>query len=121
MKKEEFVAAIKSVVLDVAPKDVIKQIEKPTGKSSSAELIALSKWYGSLGPDDKQNIFKLANMVSRTTVLGFMGVLDGVRSIENGEEKGELRLIYRKGNVEVDFSDQSQPFFYEILNSEPSA
>jgi hypothetical protein len=121
MKKEEFVAAIKSVVLDVAPKDVIKQIEKPSGKATSAELLNLSKWYGSLSPEDKQNVFKLANMVSRTAVLGFMGVLDGVRAIENEKEKGELRLLYKKGNTEVDFSDQSQPFFYEILNSNLSA
>ena len=55
--------------------------------------------------------------VAEDVVFGVLCVLDGVRAIENGPDKGELELYYVKGESRVLLNDMKQCELHDIFQA----
>jgi len=95
MTSKEFVEMIRQVVLDAAVVATEKNLLSPPGRSSLA-LKQLSTWYKELSAIDQSMVAKCMQRAAHSAVFGFFAVLDGVRVIEDTEEKGDLVLEYRR-------------------------
>lgn len=97
MDSKDFVEAVKIAVRDTAVNSVIKTVENPPGRRPSEEVKSLSQWYLNLDDVGKDMARQLVAHSVDSAVFGFLAVIDGVRAIESGEDKGQLELYYLKG------------------------
>ena len=114
MTSENFINAIREVVADNSVISVQSNLIKPPGRKPSEALVMMSEWYNKLVDGDKSMVIRIIEEASRTSVFGFLCVLDGVRSIENGD-KGELKLYYEKGNYKILLNDPHNVNLHELL------
>ncbi len=96
MNKEEFVSAIRLVVKD-STNDIMEQKMSKLDFSS----YETNAWLSTLDEMKKQLILDVVKEAVDHSVFGFLCVLDGVRVIESGPNKGELVLIYKGNHEEV--------------------
>ena len=96
MNKEEFIDAIKLVVSKGSIEAMKSKLLKPPGRQPSRETIESSDWFNKLKPEDKNMVMKIVSQSVEMSVFGFLCVLDGVRTIEDDTEKGDLILRYEK-------------------------
>ncbi len=115
MNSQEFVDIIKEVVIDDSIKSVQTMLTRPPGKSPSENLVALSKWYNNLKDGDREMVFSIIKEAVDTGVFGFLCVLDGVRAIESGNNKGSLKLYFEKNEMQVLLNDPSDNYLHEML------
>src|SRR5687768_10106031 len=101
MNRQNFIDAIKQVVIENSKIAIQSNLEKPSGKEPARQLVELSGWYNKLDIKDQSMILKLVRESIEMTVFGFLCVLDGVRAIENTEVKGHLKLYYEKEKKSV--------------------
>lgn len=110
MNSQEFVNVVKLVVRDAAVADVLSVLNAPPGRKPNEALVKLSNSYNEMSLDDKRQIDQVVKMSVETAVFGFLCVLDGVRAIANGYDKGSLSLLYEgvcsvKLNADSDLHD----------------
>lgn len=115
MNKEEFVESIKSVVISDSIKSVEANLLLPRGKAPRQEMLEMSKWFNVLNSSDKSMLMKIIRESIETSVFGFFCVLDGVRSIENDNEKGSLELYYKKAENRVLLNDPDEEYLHDLL------
>jgi hypothetical protein len=96
MDSQEFVDLLKLVVRDAAASGEMSVLDKPLGRKASSELLKRSAWYHSLQEDEKLILSSIIFDAASQAVFGFLCVLDGVRQIENGADKGRFELRYIK-------------------------
>jgi hypothetical protein len=77
----------------------------------------LSKWYGNLASTDRALVNAAMREAVELAIFSFLCVLDGVSAIENGPEKGDLRLVYGKDGKELLLNDPSQEFLHDLFNA----
>ncbi|MBD8708751.1 hypothetical protein IFT47_19165 [Pseudomonas sp. CFBP 13711] len=110
MNSEEFVKVVRLVVSDAAAADVVSVLHSPPGRKPAKELVELSRFYNNQNNDDKQCIEQIIKKSVEEAVFGFLCVLDGVRAIEDGDQKGSISLLYEgettvKLNADGDLHD----------------
>ncbi|ANI28420.1 hypothetical protein PL78_01000 [Yersinia entomophaga] len=98
MDANKFVDILNLVVKDAAVEDIISILESPPGKKPSKELVDLSGFYNSQADEAKEFIKQIIKLVADDALFGMLCVIDGVRAIEDDENKGELVLTYQKDN-----------------------
>lgn len=98
MDTQQFVDLLRIVVRDGAASEELSVLQSPPGRQPSADLQERSRWYDSLQDDQKKILSSIILDVADRTVFGFLCVLDGVRAIEDGPDKGHLELRYVKDN-----------------------
>ena len=116
MNNEEFVSVIKQVVRESAIEGTLKQTEKPSGRKVSDERRLKSEWYNHLSEEDKKMVRAIITDAVDDSVFGFFAVLDGVRAIENDQNKGELFLIHKK-NKEIRLNDPNKIYLHDLYNT----
>ena len=94
MDSEKFVRAVKATCSDTEGGDVIRSLKNPPGRRPSASLLRLSEWFHRFSPADQAMLLEALNDAAERAVFGFLCVLDGVRAIETGSEKGSLEIYY---------------------------
>jgi len=105
MNPEEFVSAIKLVVEKAGNSDMMSNlIEFPNNINNEKKKI-LSHWFNTLNAEGKEYVEQIVAESISTAIFGFFCVLDGVRVIEKGYEKGDLKLYYVKGQESVLITD----------------
>jgi hypothetical protein len=115
MTPEQFVDAVRDTVQTRAVDAGLSALERPPGRRPSPHLVEVSTWYRQLSAQDKSRVRGVATLVARQAVFGFLTVLDGARVIDNGPEKGEFRLLYRKGDREWDLTPTNGVALHELL------
>jgi hypothetical protein len=96
MDSREFVGLIKEVVRDAAISDTVSVLERPPGRRPPQVLTQQAAWYQSLDEQQKKLLKEtIANGVDKA-IFGLFCVLDGVRAIEGGPNKGIFELRYVK-------------------------
>lgn len=115
MNAEQFVDAIKTEVRDAATNGVISLIERPPGRRPSPNLVSLSQWFNELPMSDKQHVREVAAMASDQATFGMLTVLDGVRVIEDGADRGRLELRHIKGGESTLLNDLKGPQLHNLL------
>jgi hypothetical protein len=61
----------------------------------------LSRWFLALSPTEKERVAQVVRLAVDGAVFSFLCVLDGVATVEEGHDKGELQLFYVKRDVSV--------------------
>ena len=90
-------------VAQLAQESMKSVLQKPPGRQPHKDDVELSNWYNNLTETDKEMVLKVVEKTIEMAVFGFLCVLDGVRAIENGRDKGKLNLYYNKGDINVQF------------------
>jgi len=116
MTPEEFVAALRKVVLLTTVNSTLSVLERPPGRAPGRELIELSSWYKGLVPEERAMLQRVATMVARQAVFGVLAVLDGVRPVESTPEKGNFRLVFQKGGREWALNPPDGVALHDLLN-----
>lgn len=117
MKAEEFIATVKQVVHDSAVKSVCSTLEAPPGRRPARRLTELSQWYHTLSPADRQRLSEVVQHAVHSSIFGFLSVLDGVRAIEYGPDKGSLELAFTRGTERQLLNDPEREFLHDIYQS----
>ena len=115
MNPQDFVDALRQVVMSAAVTDVVSMVERPPGRRPAAELLQLSGWYNSLTEDKREMVRRLSELVARHAVFGVLSVLDGARQIEPEGAKGHLELRYVKDGAEEVLSGPAGVALHELL------
>lgn len=102
MTSDEFVRRIQRAVYESSISGSLSLLEKPPGRRPSQRLVELSRWFGHLGPEDKEYLRATIEMAVHGAVFQMLTVLDGVTSVhETGEERGRFELWYKSGTNAV--------------------
>ncbi|WP_263366867.1 hypothetical protein [Edaphobacter bradus] len=117
MTNSEFVNALKVQTSDAAVFGTVANLERPPGRKPRERDVTLSKWYGNLTSSDKAFVNTVIREAAELAVFSFLCVLDGVSAIEDGPEKGDLRLIYTKNGIELLLNGSSQEFLHDSYNA----
>lgn len=115
MNAHTFIDAIKETVIEDSIKSIKSNLENPPGKKPDNKIVELSQWFNSANANDQSLILKLIRESVEMSIFGFLCVLDGVRAIENSEEKGVLKLFYEDGSQSVLLNDPNNDYLHDLL------
>lgn len=119
MTPEEFVESIRQVVRDGAVVDVLAVAARGGGRGADRDLIEASRWVQNLPPDELQRLKTILHLASHMAVFGFLAVLDGVRAIEDGPNKGVLQLTYENDGATSLLTAPRGPYLHDLLDAKP--
>lgn len=100
MRANEFVDAIRKVVLDATGPGIISILRHPPGRRPAAEITELSSWYNGISEHDKSMIERLLRLVVRHSIFGLFEVLDGSLKVDPSATPSdyfELRHVHGGG------------------------
>jgi hypothetical protein len=117
MKSEAFIKSIKTLVHDSGVRSVVETLEHPAGRRPPQRLVELSDWFRSLSASDKARVEQVIQLGVHSGVFGLLAVLDSVRSIEDGHDKGSLELSYLRGGERDILTEPSQEMLHDIYQS----
>ena len=117
MDGKDFVRAIKELVKNSAVTTTIKNLESPPGRKPSEELVTLSSWYKQLDDTNKGMVKRVLDVVTDSSVFGFLAVLDGVRVIEDSSDKGDFELYYINNENRELLNDPEEEYLHDIYKS----
>jgi hypothetical protein len=115
MNASQFVDVIRTEVLESAAQGTIALLKKPPGRRPDPTLMELSKWYNGLPDSDQKRVGEVAQLASHGAVFGFLTILDGLRAIDAGPEKGTLELRYLNGEESVLLNSMDEPPLHDLL------
>ena len=117
MNNEEFVNAIRTAVEQSTINSLIKEFEE--SKIPSEKFKRMSAFYNTLNEPGKDMIKQIMIEAVQSAVFGFFCVLDGVRAIEKGPEKGRLELWYKKesSSESLVLNNPHSDFLHDIYNT----
>jgi hypothetical protein len=116
MNGQEFVEAIKRHVRDSSITDTIEFVKKPPGRRPRKKHVELSNWFNSLSDNDKRMVEKIMEEAVDLALFGALCVIDGVRTIEDTDEKTEFQLVGIKGNKSSLINNQKDMDLHDIYN-----
>lgn len=115
MNAELFVDIIKKVVTESSIKGIESMLKSPPGRKPRKDLLEMSRYYNESTEEERVIINKIIKLSVDNGVFGFLCVLDGVRAIEDGVDKGGLTLTYKK-DVEIILNkDEDLHDFYNVV------
>ncbi|WP_284037136.1 hypothetical protein [Neobacillus sp. 114] len=117
MDSEYFVKGIVSSVRDSAVNDTLSLMEEPPGRRPRKKVIELSEWYNEQSITNKEMIKKALYEVVDASLFGIFAVIDGVRTIEDTENKGVFKLFFNKDGEKKLINEESNEYLHDIYNS----
>jgi hypothetical protein len=117
MTVEEFVQVLKIQTSDAAVGGVVEQMERPSGRSPGQTSLDLAQWYSGLSEKDRFMLRLTLRKSAESAVFGVCCILDGVRPIEDGHEKGRLELYYVKGDERTRLNDPHGDELHDLYNA----
>lgn len=118
MTPDEFVNALRQVVLEQSVDTTLSAVEHPPGRRPSRELVEASVWYSRLTEEDRAQVRAIAAMVAHDAVFGMLAVLDGARAVESTPTKGRFHLTFHKDGKTWDLSPPDGVPLHDLLNAE---
>ncbi|WP_138919506.1 hypothetical protein [Oceanicola sp. S124] len=73
---------------------ILQHAQHPTGRGVSAERKARASWLAEMDGESRQRLQQLVEEGVHAGVFGVLAVLDHVRFLEDGAEKGSFTLTY---------------------------
>ena len=119
MTPEDFVNALREVVLTRAVDSTLSAIENPPGRRPRRELIEANAWYQGLSEQERVQLRQVASMVAHQAVFGVLAVLDGARVVEDTPDKGTFKLAFHKGSEEWDLNPPGGVPLHDLLTQTP--
>ncbi|PSL42844.1 hypothetical protein CLV51_11060 [Chitinophaga niastensis] len=115
MNKEEFVDIIRLRSIERTISGVKENLLDPPGRSPAKDTIEESNWFNNLDSANQEFVTRIIRRSVEAGVFTFLCLLDGVMAIENGPNKGVLKLIYEKDGQKTILSDQTGDFLHELI------
>jgi hypothetical protein len=115
MTPEEFVNALREVVLARAVDSTLSAIENPPGRHPRRELVEANVWYQGLSEPDRGRLRAVASMVAHQAVFGVLAVLDGARVVENTPDKGTFKLTFQEGEKDWELNPPDGVPLHDLL------
>lgn len=115
MNKQEFIDAIKLVVINDSVKSIESYLSMPPGREPQKHMVELSNWFNNLKTEDKIMAMKMVKESVETSAFGFLCVLDGIRAIEDSKIKGRLILSYEKQGDLVLLNNPDEDYLHDLL------
>lgn len=86
---------IRTYVRDAAVEDVVRMLQRPSGRRPDEASRTLSTWFHALSDEDRSRLREVIQLASHAAVFGFLTSLDGTRRICDEVPPGrfELRLV----------------------------
>ena len=94
MNAEEFIDTIKEVVCEDSIKGVHSLLFKPPGRQPNDKVTTMSQWYNRLNDPYRSMVTNIIRETVEAGIFGFLCLLVGVSAIENGPNKGSLKLYF---------------------------
>lgn len=116
MTPNEFVERIAEVVFSSTVKGCLTSLHSPPGRRPSPQLLELSQWFNKQSDADKNMVRDVIKLASRQSIFGMFAVLDGVRQVEDSENRGTLELRYLKNDFTILLNDPSAEQLHDIFN-----
>jgi hypothetical protein len=120
MDAQEFIDAIRLVVRDAAIEDTKTLVTDPPGRGYPKMVEARAAWVRSLDADGRRHLDSIIAFTAHATVFGFLCVLDGVRAIEDGTDKGGLELIHHGSDGQTLLNGPNTEMLHDIYDDNPS-
>ena len=117
MNSEQFISIIKKVVRECAIEDTIENLEDPPGRAVPEAEQLRSDWFNGLSEDVRSQVESIVADAVDEALFGLLAVIDGVRAIEDGEDKGSLVLIHKSQNEEW-LNDPDKIGLHDLYNAE---
>ncbi len=114
MNSEEFVQAVKKYAGESAVKSVAAELQSPHGRKPLTSLVQDSQWFLQLDETSKARVLSIATMAVDHALFGLFCIVDGVRAVESGSDKGEFIITYRKGGVPQALNDPDKVLLHEF-------
>lgn len=89
MNAQEFVDAVRAVVVESTAPDLVALLRRPPGRKPAAEIVELSAWFNGLSEHDKVMAEKAMNLAVRHAVFGVFAVLDGSTAVQTSWSPGD--------------------------------
>jgi hypothetical protein len=116
MTRSEFLRALKVQTSDAAIFGTKANLQRPPGRKPRKEDVKLSDWYRNLTESDRVLVDASMKEAAELAVFSFLCVLDGVSAIEDGPDKGDLKLQYFKHGEELLLNDPQVEFLHDGYN-----
>jgi len=97
MTADEFIAAIAEDIHEGGVRDVLAQLQAPTGRRPPPESVALARWYAALSAEDRARVAQVVRLGAHGAVFGLLAVLDGVRRLDPADGRFELTHVAPDG------------------------
>ena len=117
MNADDFVHAIKLYVRDTSISDTIDLIRKPPGRRPRKKHVELSNWFNQLSEHEKLMASSVIEEAVDTALFGLFCVLDGVRTIEDSEEKTIFQLYGMKGGRNILINKEDEESLHDRFNA----
>ena len=117
MDAQEFIDAIRLVVVNATVDGIRSTLNQPPGRKPAKELTELSDWYHSLENKDKDMITRVIKETTYMAVFGFLCVLDGVTAIGGTGDKGELLLHFKKNGNSNLINDPDKEYLHDLFKA----
>ena len=114
MKPEQLAEALYRYAGEAAARNAISSLNRPAGRRPDPSLVRRSQWFLKLQPSDQELVAEVAHDAARCAIFGVLCILDGVRMIEDGPDRGALELYYVNGPDKVLLNDIRTTLLHEI-------
>jgi hypothetical protein len=101
MTADEFMEAVTDVAFKPALESAFSRDTSRTRLASERRRRQLAAWLDSLRAEDQANVREGIRESVHSGMFGFCCVLDGVRVVEGGPEKGEFELYYVRDDQRI--------------------
>lgn len=115
MNSELFVERINSELCKGTVSSLLELLDNPPGREPSPDLLKLSQWFKTLDSTDRKMTINLLELTARSSIFGFLCVLDGVRQIEDSTEKGNLELWYKSNDMTKQLNSPDGDMLHDLL------
>ena len=116
MTRSDFVQSLKIQTSDAAVYGTVSNLIKAPGRKPRDRDVALAKWYAGLPENDRSFLRIALQEAAELAVFNVLCVLDGVSTIEDGPDKGELKLQYLGKEQSLLLNDANQELLHDIFN-----
>jgi hypothetical protein len=94
VNSDDFISVIVKCVHEAAVNDTISVLaEGPSGRKPPALLVELSAWFNELPKADRERLHQVVEQAVHSALFGVFCVVDGVRPIDNSDEKTKFQLL----------------------------
>jgi hypothetical protein len=113
MDADNFIEYIKKHIRDSSVQETISILEKPPGRRPPQKIKELSSWFHAMTAEDKEKLKEVITEAIDSSLFGFLCALDGVRAIEDSENKGRLELYYNKYNEKTLINKEDGEYLHD--------
>lgn len=114
MNASEFVKIARLHACGSAVEDTISVLRDPPGRRPSSDLVRESHWFNALDGSGKTMVEDIIRRSAENAIFGLFCILDGVRVVEDTEDKGDFELRFIKNGVSEVISP-SDDFLHDLF------